>query len=80
MSKHKNQQDIYVWQLRCAKAAKLLKRISFYLIVKKERANTALKFQKTIKYFGRNGTPEKTVKKRKELFDLMKILNRRGKA
>lgn len=79
MSKTETQKDIYVWQLRCAKAARFLKRISSYLIVKKERAFVAIKFQKTIKYFGRRGTPEETVDERERLFCLMKKLNKRGR-
>ena len=79
MSKTETQRDIYVWQLRCNKAAKFLKRVIPYLIVKKERAFVAVKFQKTIKYFGRNGTPEETVDERERLFCIMKKLNKRGR-
>ncbi|MCK5608870.1 hypothetical protein KAR91_43760 [Candidatus Pacearchaeota archaeon] len=77
-SYHRNYRDIWRWEINYKNLEKLIKKILPYLIIKKEQAKLALKYRKTVNYRGKRCVPEKILEQRKELYLLMKQLNKRG--
>lgn len=69
--------DTWVWYIDSGKTANILKKVLPYLIIKKQQAKLAIKFQNTKKYKG-TSIPEKIKEQRKKFYDLMKQLNKRG--
>lgn len=58
LDKRPNNSDTMKWQLSGKRAARFLKEILPYLRVKKQQAETAIKFQETTKKHWRHMTPE----------------------
>ena len=79
-----NHKPVYYWTLSSVPSEALLYRISKYLVIKRDRAQTALMFRLTFEDFrgGYGGTrvSEENLKLREQCFQDLKKLNLRGPA
>lgn len=76
--KHKHHKDFYLWRLNLSDVSRVLIQIIPYLKLKREQAELAVSFRKTIGKVGLRITPD-IYKNRLEIYNQMRILNRRGK-
>ena len=76
--------NVYTYAITATKAKNLLVLIYPYLVIKKEQADIAIEFTKTVlaqknNIYGCKGLKESILNKRKELKSRINFLNRRGK-
>ena len=76
-SKNENWRPQYRWRIESSSAYELLKTLSPFMILKKEKAELAILFQESKKTYNYRSREEKDSEKR--LFLDMRVLNRRGK-
>lgn len=76
----RNAKDIYVWTLTQGKVFKCLKKISKYLIVKREQSKVMLKYSKQWKNRTTRRLSDKDRKEREIIYIKLRKLNHRGKA
>lgn len=73
-----NYKQYYQWEIKSnTRSASLLKQLLPYLIIKRERAEVAIEFAKMMKGTGNRYT-EQEKQQRKELYEKMKQLNKKG--
>lgn len=83
-SKFQNRNDVINWRISSKQAINLLKELKDYLILKRDRAEIAIEFEKSILTPSESRSPhlkdvkEKKTKLKEELHAKMKILNQRG--
>jgi hypothetical protein len=76
--------NVYIYAITANKAKDLLKAIYPYLVIKREQADIAIEFTKTIlnqknNIYGCKGMKEEILKKRQDFKNRINFLNRRGK-
>lgn len=78
---NKNTKDTIFWRLTSHKSAEFLKRIIFFLRIKKRQAEIVIRYQElTKKNRGKHKDPsEKEIQERKNLLIEIRQLNKRGK-
>jgi len=83
-SKYPNRNDITNWRISSRQAISLLKELKEYLVLKKDRAEIAIEFEKSIvsskesRSLSLKKVRERKMKLKEELYNKMKELNMRG--
>ena len=78
--KTQNWKDCFNWVLCNHRGAQMLQRCLPYFIIKREQAELAISFQRTVVRSGRRGTPQDVLEKRAVIKSQLRVLTSRGQS